>query len=80
MSTYSLNNVNYSYTVGSGIASVASSSAIISGSVDILAKFTVSNMEYTVTSIGNFAFHVKQNITNVTIPNTITSIGIHEIK
>jgi hemin uptake protein HemP len=69
--------VNYSYTVGSGIASVASSSAIISGSVDILAKFTISNMEYTVTSIGDFAFHVKQNITNVTIPNTITSIGIH---
>lgn len=74
MPTYTLNNVNYSYVVDSGIASVARS-ASASGNVIILDKFTVSGVEYTVTSMVNYAFQSCSNITSVIIPATITSIG-----
>lgn len=32
---------------------------------------------YTVTSIGDFAFSYYTNLTEITIPNTVTSIGVH---
>ena len=76
MSTYTDNNVNYLYTVGSGIATVITSSSA-SGTISILDKFTVDTVEYNVTSISDNAFNNCTGLTSVTIPSSITSIGIN---
>lgn len=66
--------VNYEFTVGQNEAKV-SSSRNLSGDIAILSKFTVDGNEYTVTSIGEWAFMSCTSMTNITIPSSITIIG-----
>ena len=46
-----------------------------SGEVIIPSSITVEGQEYTVTSIGAYAFQECSGLTSVTIPNSVTSIG-----
>ena len=73
--------VNYEYTLGSveacvkaGTSSVQAGSPNISGNITILSKFTVDGNEYTVTSIGEYAFS-NSWMTGVNIPTSITTIN-----
>ncbi len=46
-----------------------------SGEVVIPASVTYNDVEYSVTSIGEYAFSYCSNLTSITIPNSVTSIG-----
>ena len=46
-----------------------------SGSIEIPASVTYNEVNYSVTSIGEWAFSYCSGLTSVTIPNSVTSIG-----
>ena len=48
-----------------------------SGAITIPATVLYNNKTYSVTSIGESAFHECSNLTSIAIPNSITSIGDH---
>ena len=73
MPTYTLNNVNYSYVEGSGVATVTTSSSA-TGAVTILSSFDVDGVIYNVTSIDDSAFIFKSFLTSVIIPDSVTII------
>ena len=46
-----------------------------SGDIKIPSYIKVNEVEYSVTSIGEYAFHYSTGLTSITIPNSVTSIG-----
>ena len=78
--------VNYEYTVGSGVASVAEGSWDFAGSPDatgnitILSQITVDGQTYAVTRIGFQAFYGCEGLTDAAIPASIVSIGHNAFK
>lgn len=46
------------------------------GAITILEKVTINSEEYTVVSVGLWAFYDCADITSIIIPNSVTSIGI----
>ena len=50
-----------------------------SGSVTIPSSVTYNGVTYSVTSIGRSTFSMCSGLTSVTIPNTVTSIGIGRV-
>ena len=73
MATYTLNNVNYTYTVGVEDSSVGSS-ASATDDISLLSSFVVDDATYNVTSIAASAFYGATNLTSVTIPTSVTVI------
>ena len=51
-----------------------------SGEVVIPSSITVEGKEYTVTSIGKDAFYDCSGLTSITIPNSVTSIGVNAFR
>ena len=72
-----VDGIYYSLFPEKDVAKVTFSPSGYSGSVDIPEKFTYEGVEYSVTSIGAFAFNSfgeYSNLTSVTIPNSVTRI------
>ncbi|MEG1924093.1 MAG: leucine-rich repeat domain-containing protein, partial [Clostridia bacterium] len=63
-----------SYVVKNGNAIAASCKRSLE-TVIIPSKVTINNVEYNVTSIGNWAFSGCANLTTITLPSSVTSIG-----
>ena len=74
MPTYTFNSINYEYTVGSGTATVITSSGV-SGNLTFLPSFVINSETFNVNNINPYAFNNVTAITSVTIPSFITTIG-----
>ncbi|MBQ1773691.1 MAG: leucine-rich repeat protein [Prevotella sp.] len=74
-------NVVYTYNTLESTAAVKqgtnneAGSPDASGDITILEKIIDGDKEYTVCSVGDYAFCRNYNITGVTLPNTVTTIG-----
>ena len=56
---------------------VTSNPSKYTGDIEIPTEITVDDKKYNVTSIANYAFQNCNNLTNIVIPESVTSIGIN---
>ena len=72
--TFTQGNLTYTVTSSSSV-SVAMKNNTISGDIVIPSTVTYSGNTYTVTSVSDYAFSDARDITSVSIPGTVTSLG-----
>ncbi len=70
-----IDGIYYNLISKAKLAEVTSSPKEYSGSIVIPSTVTYEGVEYSVSSIGEYAFAFGSNLTSVTIPNSVTSIG-----
>lgn len=68
-------DILYLYTPGSGVCTAYSSRATISGDVTIADEMEFDGQTYKVTALGKYLFSGRPNVTSVTLPSTLVSIG-----
>ena len=71
-----IDGIYYNLTSTSKKAEVTTNPNKYSGEVVIPETVTYDGEEYSVTSIGEMAFAFCSGLTSITIPNSVTSIGI----
>ena len=72
---FSANGINYTVTDATNFKVAVRENTSISGIANLPATVMYNSQNYTVTSIGNYAFTNCSGLTSVTIPNSVTSIG-----
>ena len=70
-----IDGIYYNLISKAKLAEVTSSPNEYSGSIVIPSTVTYGGVEYSVSSIREYAFAFSSNLTSVTIPNSVTSIG-----
>jgi len=71
---YIFENLKYTYTIGSGVASVSRNNTTLTVA-NILNSFTANSLTYNVTTVDNQAFIECTLLTSVILPINITIIG-----
>ena len=71
-----INGIWYNLVPKAKEAEVTNNPNGYSGSIEIPASVTYSEVKYSVTSIGSDAFRYCYDLNSVTIPNSVTSIGV----
>lgn len=75
-SKININGINYNLFDKDKTAEVTySTDSKYSGDVVIPTTVTYNNYQYSVTSIGYYAFYGCRELTSINIPNSVTSIG-----
>ena len=70
-----IDGIYYNLNDETKTAEVTSNSNKYSGDITIPEKVTYNATEYSVTSIGEWAFYECSSLTSISIPNSVTSIG-----
>ena len=71
-----INGIYYNLITEEKVAEVTYNPNYYSGNVEIPATLEYENVTYSVTSIGEMAFCDCSSLTSITIPNSVTSIGM----
>ncbi len=69
-----VDGIKYSYH-SDGTATVIANSPVYSGDIVIPETFTYGGKTYTVTQLGNIAFHNCSDLTSLSLPKTLVTIG-----
>ena len=72
-----IDGLHYNLDMEAKVAEVTLSPTSYEGDVIIPATVTYGDETYSVTGIGHAAFGNCRNLTSITIPNSVTTIGIH---
>ena len=70
-----VSGIYYNLDVNNKIASVSSGERKYTGEIIIPSSFSHNGTDYTVKSIGSYAFYGCSALTSLSIPNGVTSIG-----
>ena len=73
--SFEVDGIYYNITYGNTVEVTNNGENTYSGTVVIPSSVEYSEQNYTVTSIGNYAFYFCSGLTSVTIGNSVTSIG-----
>jgi len=69
-----INGISYILDTSNNTASVTSKSPVYSGTIIIPSDISSNSINYSVTSIGDYAFYSCIGLTSITIPNSVTII------
>lgn len=70
---FTVDGINYTTT---GESTVAVDNGNYSGAITIPSSVVYSNTTYTVNEIGNYAFNYYSDVTSITIPSSVSRIGL----
>ena len=71
-----VDGIYYNLISKGNVAEVTKGDKDYSGDITIPSSIKVNDTEYSVTSVGNSAFEDCISLTSITIPNSVTSIGM----